>query len=66
MKMSSGKPYKHIRLVPLSNIKRVIDIKETSGKYLLSEYWIFQNWILKFLCVYASILSLKNSSCQCV
>lgn len=28
MKLSSGKPYKHIRLVPLSNIKRVIDIKE--------------------------------------
>lgn len=28
VKLSSGKPYKHIRLVPLSNIKRVIDIKE--------------------------------------
>ena len=31
MKLSSGKPYKHIRLVPLSNIKRVIDIKEGDG-----------------------------------
>ncbi|KDR08513.1 protein ECT2 [Zootermopsis nevadensis] len=27
-KLSNGKPFKHIRLVPLSNIKRVIDIKE--------------------------------------
>lgn len=28
VKLSNGKPYKHIRLVPLSNIKRVINIKE--------------------------------------
>ncbi|XP_069689583.1 protein ECT2 isoform X2 [Periplaneta americana] len=28
MKLSNGKPYKHIRLMPLSNIKRVIDIRE--------------------------------------
>ncbi|PSN46974.1 hypothetical protein C0J52_11128 [Blattella germanica] len=28
-KLSNGKPYKHIRLMPLSNIKRVIDIRET-------------------------------------
>jgi len=47
MKLSSGKPYKHIRLVPLSNIKRVIDIKEGDGKFL-AEYCIIQNESLKY------------------
>ncbi|XP_014245769.1 protein ECT2 isoform X5 [Cimex lectularius] len=28
-KLTNGKPYKHIKLMPLSTIKRVIDIKET-------------------------------------
>jgi len=47
MKLSSGKPYKHIRLVPLSNIKRVIDIKEGDGKFL-AEYYIIQNESLQY------------------
>ncbi|CAG2055507.1 unnamed protein product, partial [Timema podura] len=29
-RQASGKPYKHIRLMPLTNIKKVIDIKETN------------------------------------
>jgi hypothetical protein len=62
MKLSSGKPFKHIRLVPLSNIKRVIDIKEGDGK-LLAEYWIcwiIQNESVKYLFVLASILNFQK------
>lgn len=55
MKLSSGKPYKHIRLVPLSNIKRVIDIKEGDGKFL-AEHCIIHHESLKYLFVLAPIL----------
>jgi hypothetical protein len=51
MKLSNGKPYKHIRLVPLSNIKRVIDIKERESKWLLSECYLIQNQSLGCLYV---------------
>jgi hypothetical protein len=32
-KLSQGKPYKHIKLLPLSIIRKVVDIRETEGKY---------------------------------
>lgn len=30
-KLTNGKPYKHIKLISLSTIRRVFDIKETEG-----------------------------------
>lgn len=30
-KLSQGKPYKHLRMLSLSNIKKVVDIRETDG-----------------------------------
>lgn len=40
-KLGAGKPYKHVKLMPLSHVKRVIDIHETEGKViniLLDQY----------------------------
>lgn len=35
-KLSSGKPYRHVQLMPLSTVKRVIDIRETEGMFYIS------------------------------
>lgn len=32
-KLSQGKPYKHIKMLSLSTIRKVVDIRETDGKY---------------------------------
>lgn len=32
-KLSQGKPYKHITMLPLNTIRKVVDIRETAGKY---------------------------------
>ncbi|XP_048481559.1 protein ECT2 isoform X4 [Plutella xylostella] len=32
MRLGSGKPYRHISLMPLSTVKRVVDIRESEGK----------------------------------
>lgn len=33
-KLSQGKPYKHIKMLSLSTIKKVVDIRETDGKFI--------------------------------
>ena len=32
MRIGSSKPYRHISLMPLSTVKRVVDIREAEGK----------------------------------
>lgn len=32
MRIGSSKPYRHISLMPLSTVKRVVDIREADGK----------------------------------
>lgn len=35
VKLSQGKPYKHIKMLPLSSIRKVVDIRETDGQLFL-------------------------------
>lgn len=34
------KQYKHVRLMPLSNLRKVIDVKESEGELKLAEWWM--------------------------
>lgn len=40
MRIGSSKPYRHISLMPLSTVKRVVDIREAEGMCLLLIVWI--------------------------
>ena len=37
VKMNQGKPYKHIKMLPISTIKQVADIQETDGECSIFE-----------------------------
>lgn len=47
-KLSQGKPYKHIKMLSLSTIKKVVDIRETDGKLITLYIFILFYFYNKF------------------
>lgn len=47
-KLSQGKPYKHIRMLSLSTIKKVVDIRETDGLCIIINFLGFNYFFFFF------------------